>query len=398
MKQRAIAYAWMAAIALGVAADAFYVTAQGLFDVGSRPAVSDFLNVWAAGRMALDGHAADAYDWSLHAAVERTLFNGVPVDYFGWHYPPLFFLVAAPLALLGIGWARLVWLAATLAGYVACMRAIVPRRGATLGALAFTGVAVNLGAGQNGFFSAALLAGGMLLLERRPAVAGCLFGALAYKPQLALLLPFALLAGRHWRALLAAALTVAVLAAVTVALFGVDTWIAFKASLALTQQRVLEQGGAGFQKMVSVFAAVRAHGGSVGAAWLAQGAASLAGVAVVVWAWRRPGPVLLKGALLGALIPVTTPYAFPYDLMVLALPAAYLLREGLRAGFAAWEHPVLIAAFVLPWTCTVGAVQALALPLAPPVAAALAAALARRLVAGSSPPLPGAVSTIGVFS
>ena len=41
--------------------------------------------------------------------------------------------------------------------------------------------------GQNGFLSAALIGGGALLLDKRPVLAGLCFGALVYKPQLAVM-------------------------------------------------------------------------------------------------------------------------------------------------------------------------------------------------------------------
>ena len=66
---------------------------------------------------------------------------------------------------------------------------------------------VCLGHGQTGFLTAALLTGGVLCLERREALAGILFGLLAYKPQFGLLIPLVLVAGGYWRAIAAAGAT-----------------------------------------------------------------------------------------------------------------------------------------------------------------------------------------------
>ena len=63
-------------------------------------------------------------------------------------------------------------------------------------ALAFPATFINLFHGQNGFLNAALLGAALLALDRRPVVAGILFGLLSYKPHLGLLVPLALLAGR----------------------------------------------------------------------------------------------------------------------------------------------------------------------------------------------------------
>jgi hypothetical protein len=53
--------------------------------------------------------------------------------------------------------------------------------------------------GQTTLWIGALLIWGVLLLSKRPLFAGLLFGiAAGIKPQFAILVPFALLAGRHW--------------------------------------------------------------------------------------------------------------------------------------------------------------------------------------------------------
>ena len=59
-------------------------------------------------------------------------------------------------------------------------------------ALAFPAVFVNLGHGHNGFLTAALIGFALLWLDRRPVVAGILFGLLAYKPQFGLMIPLVL--------------------------------------------------------------------------------------------------------------------------------------------------------------------------------------------------------------
>ena len=64
-------------------------------------------------------------------------------------------------------------------------------------ALALPPVLVNAITGQAGFLTAALFVGGMALLPKRPFAGGLLLGLLVVKPQLGLVLPFALLAGRR---------------------------------------------------------------------------------------------------------------------------------------------------------------------------------------------------------
>jgi hypothetical protein len=99
------------------------------------------------------------------------------------------------------------------------MRAMLPRPETLLVALAFPAVFVNIGHGQNGFLTAALLGGALHLLDRGPWLAGVLIGLLAYKPQFGVLIPVALLAGGRWNTIGAAA-AVAALAAISFVTLG----------------------------------------------------------------------------------------------------------------------------------------------------------------------------------
>ena len=138
-----------------------------------------------------------------------------------------------------------------------------PRPETLLIAAAFPAVFVNIGHGQNGFLTAALLGGALHLLDRRPWLAGVLIGLLAYKPQFGVLIPIALLAGGRWSTIGAAVATVAALLAFSFVTLGGGVWHAFADSMTFTQTVVLEQGGTGWEKIQSVFSAVRMWGAGV---------------------------------------------------------------------------------------------------------------------------------------
>jgi alpha-1,2-mannosyltransferase len=159
--------------------------ADGLVDMNGKPLGTDFSNVYAAGRLTLDGTPEAAWDPARQHAAEQQVF-GPDTPFYGWHYPPLFLTVAAVLTLLPYGWALFAWMALTLPAYAMAIRAILPRAETALIALASPAVFINLGHGQNGFLTAALLGGGLLLLDRRPLLAGLLIGLMAYKPQFGL--------------------------------------------------------------------------------------------------------------------------------------------------------------------------------------------------------------------
>ena len=163
---------------------------QGFFiaDRAGHGIANDFVNVWAAGRLVLDGHAAQAYDWSIHRQVQEAAVGHAFDDAYRWHYPPPFLFVAAAVATLPYIPAGIAWLIATGAAYAAVIRGIVGERVGWLVALGFPGALWTVTAGQSGFLITALMGGALALLERHPVLAGCCLGLLAYKPQFGILL------------------------------------------------------------------------------------------------------------------------------------------------------------------------------------------------------------------
>jgi len=307
-----------------------------LLDQEHRPIANDFVNVVAAGRLALDGNAAAAYDWPTHKQAEvRAIGHDFP-DYYGWHYPPTFLFVAAALATLPFVAAAIVSLLATLAAYVAAMDGILGRTGIFV-ALGFPAALWNMTAGQNGFLTAALIGGTLGLLERQPALAGICLGLLTYKPQFGLLFPLVLIADRCWLTIAVAAAVAGTLAALSWLTFGTESWIAFAHWLPITGREILGEGHADFGRLQSLFGLVRAYGGSEPLAWSVQVVASVAIAVAVVWLWRSRAPFDLKAAALAAGTLVVTPYVYMYDLVVLAVAVAFLIRFALERGFLASE-------------------------------------------------------------
>jgi len=48
---------------------------DGLTDLSGKPIGTDFSSLYAAGSMALEGHAASAYDMAAHYARQRQIFG-----------------------------------------------------------------------------------------------------------------------------------------------------------------------------------------------------------------------------------------------------------------------------------------------------------------------------------
>lgn len=353
---------WALAVLVAAAGGLVYLlaTANGLIDFQGRPLGTDFSSFYAAGTHALAGNPALPYDGASQHAREQAMF-GPDAPFYSWLYPPFFLFIAAALALLPYGPALALWQGATLALYLLAMRAVLraapaPQAGARpiddrlwiLLAVAFPAVFVNLGHGQNGLLTAALLGAALAMLDRRPVVAGLLFGLLAYKPQFGLMIPLALAAGGRWRTIAAAAATVALLVLATVLAFGPDVWRAFLASTDFTRAVLLESGDVGWHKMQSVFAWVRMWGGPVALAYAVQGAVTLALAGSLAWLWRSPAAFALKAAALCLASLLATPFSLDYDLMVLAPAIAFLAVHGLTSGFGPYGWSALAALWMVP--------------------------------------------------
>ena len=331
-----------------IAVVGWIAVSDGLIDRNGKPIGTDFSNVYAAGALTWQGRPAEAYDPALQHAAEKAAFGGRDVPFYGWHYPPFFFAVAVLVAAVPYAWGLSIWLLASLAAYLAVIRAILPRPETLLIAAAFPAVFVNIGHGQNGFLTAALLGGALHLIDRRPWPAGVLIGCLAYKPQYGVLIPIALVAGARWSTIGAAAASVAALVVISFAALGAGVWHAFANSMTFTQTVVLEQGGTGWEKIQSIFSAARMWGAGVPLAYAVQTTLTLLLAASLAWLWHGGAAFELKASALATGSLLATPYVLDYDLVVLAVAIAFFVRDGMARGFRSFEISLLAAAWIVP--------------------------------------------------
>ncbi len=309
------------------------------------PCTTDFVSFYAAGTLADAGAPALAYDQAAHLATEEAI-TAPGIQYQFFFYPPVYLLLCAVLAKLPYLVAFVAFAAASLAAYLLVARRILDDTSgaALLVLLAFPAVFWNIGLGQNAFLSAALFGGATLLVDRRPLLAGILFGALCYKPHFGLLIPLALIAAGRWRTVAAAGATVAALVLVSLALYGVDTWRDYLAASAAAPA-MYESGRILFAGFVSPFGAVRLVGGSPHLAYATQAAATVIAASLVWTVWRRNLPLPLRAATLAAATLVAVPLALLYDLMLGAVAVAWLMRD--EAPAPAWEKTVLALQFLV---------------------------------------------------
>jgi arabinofuranan 3-O-arabinosyltransferase len=144
-----------------------------------------------------------------------------------------------------------------------------------------------------------------------------------------------------------AAVTAAVLAVISWLAFGIDSWFAFFHWMPQFSKSFLLEGKATWWKLQSTLSLVRYLGGGDQLAWACQWIMTGAVTTTLVALWRSKARYSLKAAALAAGTLLTTPYLFMYDVMVLAIPVAFLIRIGLARGFLPYELPGLGVALVL---------------------------------------------------
>ncbi|NDU92097.1 MAG: DUF2029 domain-containing protein [Ferrovum sp.] len=308
----------------------------------------DFSVFWSASQLALLGHPADAYQLPRLHSIIQTIHPEVNEGSYGWFYPPNYFLIIAPLAYFSYYTAYLLFISLTLAAYGFVVKRVYNNH-ETLWCLAgFSGLWDNLVTGQNGFLTAAIAGTALLILEKRPVLAGMLIGMLSIKPQLALLFPVALIAIQAWKTLLIAILTGIFSMAASTAVLGLPTFEAWLQSAGLAKA-LLETGGTHFwTRMPTIFSFLHLLGVPVQWAYLAHFSVA-AGIAFLVWKiWKRCSEAELRNAALitGSLL--ISPYVLIYDLTWLALPIAWMARIGVERGWLRLEREILILAWLLP--------------------------------------------------
>lgn len=318
----------------------------GFVNAGGAIVGRDFVALWSAATLALGGTPAAGYEQSLIHAAEQAAI-GAPAGITTWYYPPSFLLLVLPLALLPYPAAAVLWVAGTFAAFVRVLGRIAPHPLAWFAAPIFPATAQCLISGQNGALSAALIAGGLSSLERRPLLSGLCWGLLTYKPQMAAAAFVALAFGRYWRVLGIAVCLALALGIASLAILGLAPWLAFVRDLG-EARAMLEAGRVPWDRMATVFASARLAGLGIIGAYTLQIAVSLPALAMLAQVWWRRAPLPLAGSLLVLSIPLVTPYAYDYDLVMLLLPVAWLLQEAQATGFRSGERALLIAAWALP--------------------------------------------------
>lgn len=310
--------------------------------VSGRLVPTDFDIFYIAGRMVWRGEIGDVYYFARLGPLMASLFEGQ--HFLPWTYPPPFDLVVGALALLPLPAAYLVFTATTFWAYLAALRRLAPNDLVTTLIVFFPVLAITIRCGQNGFLTGALVAVACLSLRRGSAWAGVPLGLMVIKPHLAIAFGVLLLVQGRWAVMAVAAATAAAAAGLATVLLGPAVWVAFLDGV--REARIfLEAGLYPLFRMVSPYAALRSFDLPAGLAGLAQVVSAVGALGAVVVAARRFTPTQALGvtALVTLLV---SPYAYDYDMTIVAVGFALLLPDLVRLASPARRGTIYALFFV----------------------------------------------------
>ena len=319
------AYGWALVIATGTGHD-------GAIGPHFNALGADWVIFMTAGRAIFTGDLGHIYNqlWitqTTNSQFAHWLSGPLPAPLFP--YPPVYLLLIAPFAKLSVGWSLLLSQLAQFGALALALRKWAPDKSYLFflaGALLCPALSNNVVAGSNAVLVAALVLGGMALVDRKPLLGGALLGLMIFKPQYFPLLPLALIASGQVRAFAAMSASAILFTLASAALFGPQLWLDWL-NVYLHPQQVAginaTEWGHIWDESVSTIATLL--GAPHWLALTAQGGAVLVAAAFVWRAFRASHPMRL--AILCCALLLASPHVSNYDLVLLAVAALLYVRK-----------------------------------------------------------------------
>lgn len=369
----------LAALAIQILVLGIWIFRFYIVEDHSSPIVGiDFAIFWSAAKVAVAHGAASVFSPQWMQPMELAL--GLDT-YSAWPYPPTFLLAVLPFGQLPFGMALSIYSMLGLLAYGAVLarlcrgidRAYLPLL------LAFPGVAIAIGLGQNSLFTVAAAGAALAMIEAETALAGICIAMLAIKPQFGVLFPLALVCARQWKTFGVSALCTLAIVGASLLAFGVDAWLAFAEFLPQFSTLAVEQGGIMmWPGMPTAFALGRSAGLSVSASYLLHGVVATPAVLALAYLWTRRARFELRAASLIIATLLVQPYIMFYDLVWLILPLVLLIRDHRAVALGRMEWIVIGAAWLAPAQAVLSAYLHQYLNILPAVMIALLIIVVRR--------------------
>jgi hypothetical protein len=307
----------------------------------SHPGYSDFGSYYLYARVGLHHGWSALYDLAVQRQ-EWVAMGGAPViPWWPIIYPPPLAWLAAPFTLVPLPVAHAIWTALLFGLILLTWQLLISpataltRWTALAAAFAIYPVMFALVLGQVLLVELAAVAGAWWCLQRRRDVlAGLLLVALVFKPQVAFLVPVALLATGRWKTFVSWLGGSVIVAAVALLTTGPDGIHAYAS-------RLQSAAGVPPEFVVPTYLTLE---GTLGHGLLARAVeVAVAGLTIAIaYRYRRTGvSIPIAAALVGSI--VITPYLHQQDQATLLVAGALALR----AGVTSWPRHLLVAGYLL---------------------------------------------------
>jgi hypothetical protein len=328
--QEARRQALLAAIILWITAALMAFLGSGMRSVMGPLKGTDFVQFYTLGYQARTGQFR-AYDADKQYRTQTALVPESAPDVYVPVYPPHVALVFVPFSAFSYGTAALLWAVVNVVGYGVIVwitwrtmgRAFRDWRFIVAAAAAFPPFWNLILHGQTTLIPLSALCGGWLaLVRRKPALAGFVFGFLAVKPQLGLVLAVVVLAAREWRMCMGIFCSIALQIIAIVVPFGTSMFRDYVHVVSQFPSLAPHLDPKPFQ-VHSLIALTRLipHGGLV---W---GLLS----AVIAWrtvtVWRSSAPLSIRMSAFVIATVLVSPHLLVYDATVLVLPFLWIGSE-----------------------------------------------------------------------
>lgn len=292
--------------------------------LGRNKTLTDFDAFYLAGQLALEGRAGNAYHIDTMMAAQRRL-SGTQ-SFLPWTYPPPMTLIVGALALLPIGLAYALFTTASLGLYLLVLRRIAGEAlpGVLIAMLPTLVLIVR--SGQNGFLTGGLTGLFLLALIGRRKAAGLPLGLMIIKPHLAVAMALLTVVERRWGAVLIAAGVVLVALAVPTVLLGPAIWLAFLDGVRESGV-FLAKGYYPLFRMTSLYAMLHSFGVAADIALMLHAVGALVMIGLLLAAWWRGLPPRFLAASTCLVTLFISPYNYDYDLAILGVAIAFVLRD-----------------------------------------------------------------------
>lgn len=286
----------------------------------------DFVNIWTGSRLAADGNIATIYDFPAYNAFIHNAF-GHKLDELVFSYMPNGLVLLLPFGQFDYAVSLALWTILGTAALIAAVLFRIPRWNdwPTVAIVLIAPIVwMNWGYGQMGLVYAAIFVAALRFLPTKPILAGALIGLLTIKPQLGIILPFALLALGQWRTFASATASTFPLVASSVAIFGTEAWQLYYANIHPLQSALMLNTESAFAfHNVSMFFGLRLIGVSETIALIIHGACAIAVLSTTVLSCRSDRlDWPLKALIIATASVMVSPYVLACDLTI---PTAALL-------------------------------------------------------------------------